>query len=138
MSARPSPRATEGLIRASGTQTLHGLQEKRRPTPPTSPERAHEPADPVSTHPIDAVEAARPDLFATMTRAKNNRKPKTVALNIATAQRLVLADMQHDIARQTELVLGDSVKAVDIKQLGILVREYCMPMLIVVIVLDHD
>lgn len=73
-----------------------------------------------------------------MTRAKNNRKPKTVALNIATAQRLVLADMQHDIARQTELALGDSVKAVDIKQLGILVREYCMPMLIVVIVLDHD
>jgi hypothetical protein len=120
------------------TQKRHDEQEERRPTPPTSPERAHGPANPVSTHLVNAIEAARTDLFATMRRVHDNDKPKTVAVNIATAQRLVLADMQHDIAAQTALVLGDAVRSVDIKRLGILVKEYCMFILIIVIMSDHD
>lgn len=109
------------------TQRRHDVQEDDRPTPPTSPERGSGNAIlfPTSTHPFNAVEAARTDLFATMTRTKNNQKPKTVALNIATAQRLVLADMQHDIAMRTEVVLGDSVQPRDIRELGLSVRDYC-------------
>lgn len=120
------------------TQRRHDEQEERRPTPPTSPGHAHEPADPASTHPVDAVEAVRTDLFATMRRTKNNKKPKTVALNIAAAQRLVLADMQHDIARQTASVLGDSVQSYHIKFLGTLVRGYCMLIPIGVIMSERD
>ena len=107
------------------TQTRHRRQERKRPTPPTSPERVQKRADLVSTHAVRAVDAARTDLFATMTRTGDDRVPKTVALNIATAQRVVLADMQHDIAMLTEVVLRDSVKSVDIKTLGRSVKEYC-------------
>jgi hypothetical protein len=117
------------------TQRRHDEQEFDRPTPSTSPERPHQqPAAPASTHPVKAVEAARTDLFATMRRVRDNDKPKTVAVNIATAQRLVLADMQHDIAAQTALVLGDAVRSVDIKHLGVLVKGYCTFIHIVVVV----
>lgn len=118
------------------TQDRHARQERRRRTPPTSPERPQHAPQPVSTYTVRAVEAARTDLFATMTRAENSIEPKTVALNIATAQRLVLADMQHNIAVLTEAVLGESLGMLHIEVLGDSVKEYCRSVRIAV-VMEH-
>lgn len=100
------------------------LQDKRRRTPPGSPERS---TRPLSTYPTGAVNAAKIDLFTTTTRTTDDKKPKTAALNIATAQRLVLADLQHDIANRAEVILDldKLVDPMDIKILGGTVKEYC-------------
>ena len=102
----------------------HVRQDNRRRTPPGSPERS---TRPLSTYPIDAVNAAKEDLFITTTRTTDDKKPKTAALNIATAQRLVLADLQHDIANYAEVILDMDklVEPLDIKILGHTLKEYC-------------
>jgi hypothetical protein len=71
------------------------------------------------------VNAAKRDLFTTTTRTTDEQQPKTAALNIATAQRLVLADLQHDIAKCAEAVLGNLAGPRDIRRLGSSVKEYC-------------
>jgi hypothetical protein len=114
-------RAREERERVSGY--AHKRQDERRRTPPASPERS---THPISTHPTGAVNAAKIDLFTTTTRTKADRKPKTAAVNIATAQRLVLADLQHDIATGAEVILGNKlVDPIDIKTLGRSVKDYC-------------
>lgn len=100
----------------------HHQQDKRRRTPPDSPQRS---TRQISTHPTGAVRAAKIDLFTTTTRRKDDRKPKTAALNIATAQRLVLADLQHDIAARAEDVLSDRADSMSIESLGRSIKDYC-------------
>jgi hypothetical protein len=101
----------------------HDHQDEQRPTPPGSPERS---TRPIRTHPTAAVDAAKIDLLTMTTRTEDDRKPETVAVNIAIAQRLVLADLQHDIAMGTEGILNNSVDPIDIKVLGRSVKDYCI------------
>ena len=104
------------------SRPYHEHQDKKRRTPPPSPQRG---TLKISTHPTGAVNAAKEDLFTTTHRTTDHSKPKTAALNIATAQRLVLADLQHDIALRAEVVLRDSAETLDIKLLGSSIKEYC-------------
>ncbi|GAB7334730.1 hypothetical protein MBLNU13_g06662t1 [Cladosporium sp. NU13] len=108
------------------SERKHARQDKRRPTPPGSP-KPERTTDPLGAHPKGAVDAAKIDLFTTTTRTADDTKPKTAALNIATAQRLVLADLQHDIAFLAEVILSMDGLAEpnDIKNLGRSVKEYC-------------
>ena len=104
----------------------HAAQDERRPTPPGSP-KPERSTRPLGTHPKGAVNAAKKELFTTTERRKDERKPKTAALNIAAAQRLVLADLQHDIAILAEVILSMDKLAEpnDIKNLGRSIKEYC-------------
>lgn len=110
--------------RSSGRK--HARQDQRRPTPPGSPAPGRT-TGPLGAHPKGAVDAARSDLFTTTTRTADDAKPKAAALNIATAQRLVLADLQHDIALLAEVILSMDglAEPSDIKNLGRSVKEYC-------------
>lgn len=104
------------------SRPYHARQDKRQLTPPGSPRRS---TRQISTHPRGAANAARTDLFTTTAQTGRDSKPKTAALNIATAQRLVLADLQHDIALRAEAVLGDSADPTDIERLGSCIKKYC-------------
>lgn len=104
----------------------HARQDERRPTPPGSPTPERSTRG-LGIHPKGAINAAKKDLFTTTRRRNDERKPKTAALNIATAQRLVLADLQHDIASLAEVILSMDKLAEpnDIKNLGRSIKEYC-------------
>ena len=83
----------------------HQWYENRRSTPPL-----HEPSLPTdktrwedfnATWRSKATDAAKLDIFTTLTRSGDDKAPKTATLNIATAQRLVIAYQQRRIAEET-------------------------------------
>lgn len=104
------------------SRPLHEHQDKERRTPPPSPQRG---TLNISKHPTSAVNAAKKDLFTTTRQTTDDRKPKTAALNIATEQRVVLADLQHDIALRAETVLRDPADPFDIVILASSIKKYC-------------
>jgi hypothetical protein len=103
---------------SSGLNTspsYHQEQEDQRPTPGPSPSASAVslgilPKDlsdqsATVTAIIAAIDAARVDLFFTLTRKGNPKIPKTAALNLATAQRLVLAEHQRRITETCHMIM---------------------------------
>lgn len=84
----------------------HVQQETMRDTPPPGarPSVSADSSNSMRYHET-IIEATRLELCSTITRRENPEAPKVMALNIATAQRLVLADMQQQIASQVKKVL---------------------------------
>lgn len=104
------------------TRPHHERQERRRRTPPTSPGPSIEDIN----YYEKAIETAKKDLFLTISRRERRHEPKVAALNIATAQRLVLADLQHIIASGVEAIFKDSDNQYSsISSLNLSIREYC-------------
>lgn len=77
-----------------------------------------------------AINIAKTDLFVTLTRSGNELAPKVATLNLATAQRLVLADIQQRIAKFAhDIVTGldENQIRIDLLDLGIELADYCKP-----------
>jgi hypothetical protein len=75
-----------------------------------------------------AIEAAKIDLFVTLRRSTDDTAPKTATLNLATAQRLVLADFQRKITKTLHEVIttNDKRSAEEaVKLLNIQLYRYC-------------
>jgi hypothetical protein len=83
---------------------LHQKWENERSTPPPETLQSNPPASTAAV-PVkwltNAINAAKLDVFTTLTRREDNKAPKTAALNIAAAQRLVLAHQQWKISQVT-------------------------------------
>jgi len=76
-----------------------------------------------------AIDAARTRLFITLTWSRDAQAPKTATLNLATAQRLVLADVQRRITKKShEIVTTDKRESATdaLKELDVLLDGYCM------------
>ena len=110
---------------------LHQKWEDRKPTPPASLQSN----PPAGSAPVpvkwltNAINAAKLDVFTTLTRKKDNKTPKSATLNIAAAQRLVLAHQQWKISQVAaelytrQLSDGDSDMLSDVLQK--LIRTHC-------------
>lgn len=75
-----------------------------------------------------AVDAANIDLFVTLTRSDDTLAPKTAALNLATAQRLVLANYQRRITESAHKVMttnADDSAEETLAELDRLLLCYC-------------
>lgn len=72
-----------------------------------------------------AVTVAKTDLFVTLTRSGDELAPKVAALNLATAQRLVLAHMQQNITKIAHEVLTGRDDRPDIYGLEYELARYC-------------
>lgn len=108
---------------APRTRPYHERQERRRRTPPTSPGSS---AEEDINYYERAIETAKKDLFLTIPRRERRHEPKVAALNIATAQRLVLAHMQHGIASGVEAVFKESHEPhFSLNMLTHQIKEYC-------------
>jgi hypothetical protein len=82
----------------------HQVWENRRPTPPPLPKPATSPLtgwtrseDASLMWRTKAVNAAKLDIFTTLTRSGDDKAPKTATLNIAATQRLIIAYQQRRI-----------------------------------------
>ena len=76
-----------------------------------------------------AFDAARTQLFVTLTRRHDAEAPKTAALNIATAQRLLLAEFQRRLIESCHEILTVDKKESAIETLATLRKlldGYCM------------
>lgn len=82
-----------GLLSVAG----HQARENRRPTPPL-PDYL-EPED-LSTWKARAWDAAKLEIFTTLTRSGDDKAPKTATLNIAATQRLIVANGQQIVANE--------------------------------------
>ena len=97
--------------------SAHQGWENRRPTPPlpqslvddlfSAELPSSEPSKPDTPKVLanlawrtNAVDAAKLDIFTTLTRSCDDKAPKTATLNIAAAQRLIVANWQRKIAIQ--------------------------------------
>lgn len=125
METSPSHRLESG--------TTHQLWEDRRPTPPLSEPRSPNIIMSRSEQASlkwrkGALDAARIDVFKTLTRSGDRHIPKTATLNIAATQRLVIAQQQRDISIQVaKLYAYHDVEASDaiVDRLREHVRNYC-------------
>lgn len=76
-----------------------------------------------------AIRAARTQLFVTLTRSRDAQAPKTATLNLATAQRLVLADAQRRLTQSCHEIHTVDKKEIAIDTLATLrelMNGYCM------------
>jgi hypothetical protein len=110
----------------------HKEWENRKSTPPPETPQSSPPASTAAV-PVEwlanAIKAAKLDVFTTLTRRGDANAPKTATLNIAAAQRLVLAHQQWKISQiAAELYTrplsdGDSDILSDVLQK--LIRTHC-------------
>ena len=76
-----------------------------------------------------AIDAARTQLFVNLTRRHDAQAPKTATLNLASAQRLVLANIQRQITETCHEIVTTEKKTIAtnaLKTLGELLDGYCM------------
>jgi len=121
------------------SDAVHQAMEDGRSTPPLPPTATTPPASTsgstnssatrwnASAHKV-AIDSAKTNLFVTLTRTDNDNAPKTAALNLATAQRLVLAGYQHQITETLykAITLEDKDDAADeLRLLNTQLHEYC-------------
>jgi hypothetical protein len=119
---------------------VHQGMEDRRATPPvpTGPGNLAALPEMSSTSDDDkldgtalgaAIDAARTQLFVTLTRRRDAQAPKTATLNLATAQRLVLADFQRQITETCHDIVTaekNTIATDALKVLDLLLDNYCM------------
>lgn len=77
-----------------------------------------------------AIDAAKTNLFVTLTRTGDDNAPKTATLNIATAQRLLLAGYQQRLTKVLHEVItteDDERAQVAWKSMDTLLYNYCKP-----------
>jgi len=77
---------------------------------------------------LSAVHAAKTDLFVTLTRRRNDAAPKDATLNLATGQRLVLAQIQRRLIRyahNTVTASDERVAACEVKDFEDELSRYC-------------
>lgn len=77
-----------------------------------------------------AIDAAKTNLFVTLTRTDDDNAPKTATLNIATAQRLLLAGYQQRLTKVLHEVMtteDDEHAQVAWKSMDTLLYNYCKP-----------
>lgn len=123
-----------------GSTGAHQQMEDRRPTPPvptgtgslyTLPEvpSMDDDGNLDGTALGAAIDAARTQLFVTLTRRRDAQAPKTATLNLASALRLVLADIQRQITercREIATTEKETIANNALKTLGELLDRYCM------------
>lgn len=132
----PPPRASypeppESSRRPMLSRPWHQIQENRRetPSPPSSP-RPHGRAR-TGNPKVEVWSILRSDIFSTLTSKENPYKPKTASLNIAAAQRLVLAQSQFDIAEKVATLYNANITsnllpAETMENLRMDIQKYCL------------
>jgi hypothetical protein len=79
-----------------------------------------------------AIDTAKTNLFVTLTRSGNDKAPKTTALNLATAQRLVPADYQSQMMKASyDAITSDNqeMNRKALERLDRLLYNYCKHLL---------
>jgi hypothetical protein len=97
--SHPSSESDDSDADPEMSHQRHQAMEDRRKTPsidspPTQNCNNHEKS---KTSLEAALDAAKTDLFITLTRKSDRGAPKTATLNLATAQRLVLSNIQRKL-----------------------------------------
>jgi hypothetical protein len=120
----------ERVYRPPFSMTAHQEWENRRPTPPLPEPLSNETStrrstDNVSMWYTKAVNAAKLDIFTTLTRSGDDNAPKTATLNIAATQRLVLAYQQKKISAATAILYTPAPPSYVFEDLGTLIHIYC-------------
>jgi hypothetical protein len=114
------------------SKARHQVWENRKPTPPLpdspAPRRT-------STKQLNllwetkAYDAAKLEIFTTLTRSGDDKAPKTATLNIASTQRLVLAYQQRKISKWAANLYIQSISDIEsgavCVELRELIHEYC-------------
>ena len=136
----PKPYMSDRIIHDWPSTKVHQEMEDRRPTPPVPTGPGNLAALPeVSSMSDDdkldgtalgaAIDAARTQLFVTLTRRHGAQSPKTATLNLATAQRLVLADFQRQITETCHEIVTtkkNTIATDALRVLDSLLDNYCM------------
>jgi hypothetical protein len=111
---------------------MHQVWENRISTPPLP-----DPLAPRRTSPkqfnllwkAKACDAAKLEIFTTLTRSGDDQAPKTATLNIAATQRLVLAYQQREISRAAAKLYTESLSDAEsdavCEQLRELIHKHC-------------
>jgi hypothetical protein len=111
---------------------MHQVWENRISTPPLP-----DPLAPRRTSPkqfnllwkTKACDAAKLEIFTTLTRSGDDKAPKTATLNIAATQRLVLAYQQREISKAAAKLYTESLSDAEsdavCEQLRELIHKHC-------------
>jgi hypothetical protein len=106
------PIASQRVSEGRGISHAHHQElEDGRATPPLSSNSDFH----VFHGAVPAINVAKTDLFVTLTRSGDDTAPKDVTLNLATGQRLVLAQIQRRLTRDAYnfVTAVDKVEAAD-------------------------